>query len=108
MSTQMALQIVALQDELEQLKGIATRQEQEIAKCHEVMESATEKLASVKDMYMDLGGKYAELMNLYNDLIMMVESKHPSETRHQTAKRHIANAEIRKPAAVNIADASRK
>jgi len=29
----------------------------------------------------------------YNDLIMQVMNKHPDETRHETAKRYIQNAE---------------
>ena len=35
----------------------------------------------------------AELRDQYNDLIMQVAMKHPDETRHETAKRYIYNAE---------------
>ncbi|RLC23193.1 MAG: hypothetical protein DRH56_07865 [Deltaproteobacteria bacterium] len=33
---------------------------------------------------------------LYNELLMAVETKHPGESRHQTALRYIRNAESRR------------
>ena len=33
------------------------------------------------------------LRALYNDLIMCVGNKHPGESRHETAKRYLINAE---------------
>jgi len=39
----------------------------------------------------------AALREQYDDLIMQVASKYPGETRHQTAKRYIAQSEIPMP-----------
>lgn len=35
----------------------------------------------------------ADILALYNELIMAVESKHPNESRHQTALRYITQTE---------------
>lgn len=42
-----------------------------------------------------LKAELAEGRNLYNDLLYQVASKFPNETRHETAKRYIAQQETK-------------
>lgn len=44
------------------------------------------ELARLNDALQQLSAKY-------DDLLMQVETKHPGESRHDTAKRYIRNAE---------------
>ena len=47
------------------------------------------KSAKLQKEFSELDGRYI----LYNELLMAVQTKHPGETRHQTALRHIAGSE---------------
>jgi hypothetical protein len=69
-------------------------QRQEIERLKQGWRSESDKfIAELRDAY----AKVERLQGLYNDLLYQVEQKHPDETRHETARRLIREAQ-RQPA----------
>ena len=56
----------------------------------ESQQTSNESLAKIIE---GLETKYEALMGRYNDLLCQVAIKHPNESRHDTAKRYIRQAE---------------
>ena len=62
----------------------------ELTECLEKKSIAIQRIWKERD---ELRAEVERLRALYNDLIMCVGNKHPGESRHETAKRYLINAE---------------
>ena len=69
-----------------ELEAENERLEKENNTLREIIQPRTEQV-------IEWAAKYAQMRELYNDLIYQVANVHPNESRHETAKRYIMEAE---------------